>query len=559
MIKIEEYNTQKFFNLAEIIKDLAEEGNLLDQNPSSRDIKRIINTKVKDIPSEHVLHDMIANHKELGIYKSDTGNFCAFSEPMSRAAPFTKNNIDSCFGKEEDQLIHQCLDAYKNYIKDKENIISLDCIVGDKDNDATVRLTIPERFIQVAYGAERLFSPAGRNLKKPTYEIIMFDDLEFDKNRSRKLPDKDITIRLAHSPEGRMIKIIRNSNYFGEYKKGVFAGEDFNAKLKDKGIFLHAGCRTDLLKNFEGDYKSKSGLFVALSANGKTSTVCLTLARKGYEKSWLIQDDGGTLTKDGSFKGFEGEGIFAKTDLVNPAEQLQTYYGILKPDTFCENVYVMKDGSLNFYDRSITKNGRAVIRRKDFMHAHQEINSEKIDYITLITRHPLIPAISKLTREQAAAWMVLGQAMESSAGDPTQEGKIKNLFFYDPFMAGDKAEHANLFYDITENLPDMQFYLLNTGGIGERDEYKDITLNSTMGILDSLLREGLRKWEKSPIMDLEVPKAIRDVDTILVHPEKIYSDKSLFEQKLDKLYRHNAEVIEKIGERLYKPIRDVFR
>ena len=44
--------------------------------------------------------------------------------------------------------------------------------------------------------------------------------------------------------------------------------------------------------------------------------------------------------------------------------------------------------------------------------------------------------------------MVLGQAMESSAGDPTQAGKIRTEFFYDPFVAGDRAAHANRFYDI---------------------------------------------------------------------------------------------------------------
>lgn len=53
-------------------------------------------------------------------------------------------------------------------------------------------------------------------------------------------------------------------------------------------------------------------------------------------------------------------------------------------------------------------------------------------------RGPLIPAISKLTREQAAASMVLGQAMESSAGDPTRAGAIRSEFFYDPFVAGDR-------------------------------------------------------------------------------------------------------------------------
>ena len=48
--------------------------------------------------------------------------------------------------------------------------------------------------------------------------------------------------------------------------------------------------------------------------------------------------------------------------------------------------------------------------------------------------------------------MILGQAMESSAGDPTNAGNIRSEFFYDPFMAGDKAEHANIFYKIMKGI-----------------------------------------------------------------------------------------------------------
>jgi len=39
-------------------------------------------------------------------------------------------------------------------------------------------------------------------------------------------------------PDGRVVKIVRNSNYIGEYKKGVFASEDWAAKTKKGGIFF---------------------------------------------------------------------------------------------------------------------------------------------------------------------------------------------------------------------------------------------------------------------------------------------------------------------------------
>jgi phosphoenolpyruvate carboxykinase (ATP) len=168
----------------------------------------------------------------------------------------------------------------------------------------------------------------------------------------------------------------------------------------------------------------------------------------------------------------------------------------------------------------------------------------------------LIPAISKLTREQAAALMVLGQAMESSAGDPTLAGSIRSEFFYDPFVAGDLAEHANIFYEIIKGLPYLNYYLINTGGIGEGEHYKDIRLEFTIGILDSLIRGGLEDWIDSP-PGFKVPKAIRAVDDIYLHPEKLYL-RAEFEEKQRELNKIRYEAVGKIGSGLHPDIRNVF-
>ncbi|MBM4432691.1 MAG: phosphoenolpyruvate carboxykinase (ATP), partial [Chloroflexi bacterium] len=215
------------------------------------------------------------------------------------------------------------------------------------------------------------------------------------------------------------------------------------------------------------------------------------------------------------------------------------------------------DDDFDFYNFERTTNGRAVIRRKDFMHASSYIDVERIDNLILITRGPLIPAISKLTAEEAAALMVLGQAMESSAGDPTQAGKIRGEFFYDPFVAGDLAKHANRFYEIVKGLPHLNYYLINTGGIGEGEVYKNIRLEITMGILDSLLRGGLEDWMDSPT-GFKVPAAIRVVDDIYVHPEKLYTHVG-FEEKQRELNKIRYEAVEKIGSGLHPEIRKVFK
>ena len=494
----------------------------------------------------------ILTENEPGIKKTKFGNLVAESEPTSRSAMFTKNSIDFEFGKDELDLLKKCEQSLNN-----EKLLSIDRIVGNLESKITVRLIVPLKFVHVAYGGGSLFAPVEKPLEIPTYEIIMFFDDSFESNKDQRLPNKDITIRLAMLENGRMIKICRNSNYIGEYKKGVFAAQDWRAKFDNIGIFLHAGCREDYLQSSHGEYIYVRSLLIALSANGKTTTTCKVLGRKDREKSWLIQDDGGILMKDGSFKGFEYGGIFVKTEGVNPSNQIETYYGLLKPNTILENVYVDDDNDFDFFNFERTSNGRAVIQRKDFMHASTKIDVPNINNIILITRGPIIPAISKLTHEQATALMILGQSMESSAGDPTQAGKIRNEFFYDPFVSGDRAEHADLFYEILMNLPHIDCYLINTGGIGEGRHYKEISLEHTIGILDSLFRGGLEDWTESPT-GLMVPKAIRTVDQVYLHPERLYS-KEDFLMKQKEIEEIRYKTISIYEDKLNPRILNVFK
>ncbi|HXX59590.1 MAG TPA: phosphoenolpyruvate carboxykinase (ATP), partial [Dehalococcoidales bacterium] len=463
----------------------------------------------------------------------------------------TKNSVDNTFGKAEEDLLKQC-----ETILGTKHLITVDRIVGAPNSGVTVRIVVPEEFAHTAFGGRNLFAVPRTPVTNPTYTIVFFKDDEFEKNKAKPLPQKDITIRLAMLPDGRVIKIIRNGNYIGEYKKGVFAAEDWVAKTKRGGIFLHAGCREDILQSTRGEYRTTRTLLAALSANGKTTTSSKVLARKGREISWLVQDDGGTLMPDGSFHGFEQGGIFVKTENVSPHDQLEIYYGLLKPGSVFENVHVTPDGDFDFYNLEETANGRAVVKRQDFMHASPHIDVEKIDNLILITRGPIIPAIARLNVRQAVAFMILGQAMESSAGDPTRAGTIRSEFFYDPFMAGNKAEHANRLYDILRGMPNTRFFLLNTGGIGEESRYMDIRLENTLGILDSLIRGGIEDWFESA-SGLEVPAAVRVVDDIFFHPEILYS-RSEYDKRLDALNKFRREAIEAVGSGLHPDIRKVF-
>ncbi|MFC2017796.1 phosphoenolpyruvate carboxykinase [Chloroflexota bacterium] len=526
------FDLEQFALVAERIRrKAAEEGRLID-NPSDKELKQIV-------------------ENEPGIKKTVYGSLVAESEPTSRAAKFTQNSVDYPFGQDEQELLFQCEKALSS-----GNLISVDRLVGNKKSKTVVRLTIPEEFAHLAYAGKNLFIPPKRRFEQPDYEIIFFKDEAFETNKSKPLPEKDITIRLAMLDDGRVVKIVRNSNYIGEYKKGVFAAEDWVAKTRRGGIFLHAGCRADYLQSVHGSYRTIGTLLISLSAMGKTTTTCKNLARKRNEKSWLVQDDGGTLMPDGSFHGFEMGGIFVKTENITPGEQAEIYYGLLSKGTVGENIYVTEEGDLDFHHMERTSNGRAVIQRRDIMHASHYVDVDTIDNLILLTRGPLMPAIAKLTCEQAVAFMILGQAMESSAGDPTQAGRIRSQFFYDPFMAGDKAEHANRFYEIVKRLPHMNYYLLNTGGVGEGYAYQSIRLEYTLAILDSLFRGGLEDWIDSAT-GFKVPAAVNLVDDLYFHPEMLYPPDE-FDMKQKKLNELRHDTLKNIHGNLHPDIRKVF-
>jgi len=81
-------------------------------------------------------------------------------------------------------------------------------------------------------------------------------------------------------------------------------------------------------------------------------------------------------------------------------------------------------------------------------------------------------------------------------------------------------------------------------------------LEHTVGVLDSLLRGGLEDWVDSPT-GFKVPGAIRVVDDIYLHPEKLYSSTE-FEEKQRELNKIRYKAVEKIGSGLHPNIKRVF-
>ena len=113
-----------------------------------------------------------------------------------------------------------------------------------------------------------------------------------------------------------------------------------------------------------------------------------------------------------------------------------------------------------------------------------------------------------------------------------------------------------LFYEILKGQPQMQFYLMNTGGIGGGQQYVKIRLEDTLGILESLIRGGIEEWVDSPC-GFRVPASVPAVADSYFHPERLYSTDEFEAQQKD-LNKLRHETIEKVGGGLHAKIRDIF-
>src|SRR5439155_14267310 len=89
--------------------------------------------------------------------------------------------------------------------------------------------------------------------------------------------------------------------------------------------------------------------------------------------------------------------------------------------------------------------------------------------VFITRRNDVVPAVARLTAEQAAAYFMLGESIETSAGDPTKAGQAKREVGTNPFIVGPEAQEGNRLLEILRANPDMQAYILNTGSIGAND------------------------------------------------------------------------------------------
>ncbi len=433
-------------------------------------------------------------------------------------------------------------------------IVSLERTMGDNPNfnpHCTIYTTVRASYaVQLPFMWGETLLPSRPTMPGPDLSLIYVPEWPEEHRQILVFPEQNVTLVLG-------------SDYMGEAKKGFLRMAMWRAK--EQGMLgAHAGAKIVQTVGPDGRPRRHSMMLFGLSATGKTTHSCHDHGLHGQaEGMWVVQDDVCFLCKDGSALGTE-RGFYLKTEGLDRHSQPILYDAAIQPDTLFENVAVDVQGNVDFSDETLTSNGRGVVQMKHFA-PHVSDNGinlppvDELDGLLLIfitRRNTVLPVVSKLTPEQGALAFMLGESVESSAGDPRRAGESVRVVGTNPFIIGDETAEGNWVHEFVESHPGkVHCYLINTGGVGEiRHQEADgswsvkrdvvrIQIPETSALFRAIVR-GQVKWQEEPYFGTMVPESVPQVDMSRFDPRLYYSEAEI-EEHVSALKRERQEYIER--------------
>jgi phosphoenolpyruvate carboxykinase (ATP) len=414
------------------------------------------------------------------------------------------------------------------YVRGRE-MVAIDGSIGNVEGFATpARLTIEKANANVAGMQQKLYYP--RDGGEPTVQVIYTPNLP-----APGYPDDRV---IAVDLENGVTRIL-NSDYFGESKKGGL--RMWNKIIYDRGgLSLHAG-----LKSVPVDGREKVFMIIGLSGTGKTTTTFTT-----QNDSLPVQDDFVALMPDGRAYATEN-GCFAKTFSLDPEFEPNIYGAVTKPGAYLENVYQDDRGTVNFFETSYTKNGRAVFELSDLGRYKDARDLSKVDYLLILNwNENIVPAVARLNRTQAAAYFMLGETTGTSAGGKAEEGKFLRVPGTNPFFPLRHDQQGNRFLELLDAHP-MEVFLMNTGRVGGKegdDRSKKVKIPHSSAIVKAIAEESIA-WEDDSDFGYEVASAVPGIDDPeLLQPGRLYDRQGRRDEYGKMVERFKAERLQFLGE-----------
>lgn len=397
-------------------------------------------------------------------------------------------------------------------------LIQVDRRMGDAP-EATLRcrLYVPKDYARIAFMWHNMLFPSDSSYEPDFVSVYVPDWPE----------------RLIFCDVNQGYTYILGSDYPGEAKKSMLRQAMYWIKRRG-GLGLHAGSKILRVFGPDGRLRNVGFLLFGLSGTGKTTLTLHDHGLQDPEKAIIKQDDVVLLTREGRAFGTE-DGFYIKTEGLEPSQTV-LWGAATHPSAAYENIKVEETGRVDFLDTSITSNGRGVVLRRFIRGTGEGIDLPKANKFVFITRrNDVVPVCARLTPEQAAAYFMLGESIETSAGDPTRAGQAKREVGTNPFIVGPEAEEGNRILAILSENPDMQAYILNTGSIGACDGSpgQKVSIRVSTEIMKQIAKEGI-EWETDPDWGYDVPTHVPGLNLEQYTPTSCYAP-AKYEELVEKL------------------------
>ncbi|MFN2544263.1 MAG: phosphoenolpyruvate carboxykinase [Actinomycetota bacterium] len=460
--------------------------------------------RIHDNPSAEELRTFTEGMPNCSITEFDNPNVQTRVTSRSAASTFlVTDDPTTASGKtmtrEEYERVAKLQDGY---IRQQEMVVIDGYIGSDQDFRVPARLTIEKANANIAGMQQKLYFD--REPGEPTVQVIYTPNLE--------MPGYPDDRCIAVDLENNVTRVI-NSDYFGESKKGGL--RMWNRIVYDRGgLALHAGCKVVPVNGGE-----KTFLIIGLSGTGKTTTTFTT-----QNDSLPVQDDFVALMPEGKIYGSEN-GCFAKTFSLDPDFEPNIFNAVVKPQSYLENVYQDDTGQVNFFETSYTKNGRAVFGMDALGRFRDSGSVGAVDFLLILNwNENIVPAVSRLSQEQAAAYFMLGETTGTSAGGKSEEGKFLRVPGTNPFFPLPHGLQGNRFLELLASHP-IEVFLMNTGRVGGKEDderSKKIKIPTSSAVVQAIA-ENTIKWTDEPEFGYEVAEDLPGIDDIeLLQPWRLY-------------------------------------
>lgn len=324
--------------------------------------------------------------------------------------------------------------------------------------------------------------------------------------------------------------VITGTYYLGEIKKSVFTY--MNYILTESGI-LPMHCSVNVDSN-----KTNPAIFFGLSGTGKT-----TLS-SSEDRILLGDDEHGWVP--GVIFNIES-GCYAKTVALSVESEPEIYKAANKFGSIFENV-VMKDGVPDFYDTSITKNGRVSYPLSHFENYVEEgfvFGNPKNIIMLTCDAFGVLPPVSKLSHKQAREMFLLGYTSKVAGTETgvTEPQAVFSPCFGAPFLPRNPSVYADLLESFVSD-HNIDCWLVNTGwvgggyGVGER-----MKLSQTRDIIKSILDTGLNEchFYTHDQTGFVIPTNIPDHPEIPTFPEEVWKNERSYNKAASDLMTQMKE------------------